>query len=281
MNRRGVANRSKALQRIFLTRPQRVYNREGGIVLDKWPEPFKKWFYRRLREGRRGSIGLYGVAGISFWLLSERRLYCGTRVVEVPWALKELKNLPAGTRILQVGDVILKAALAKHEVELIDLKAEEMPGSGLKVQKLDIREASLPADYFDIAVSLSTLEHIGYAGPTFADGDRLAAEIVYRALKPRGLFLFSVPFGKTAEPDMLGWRVYDRKHLDLALGGLFEMVEGHFLVWDGFRWTKRPPQEVEQAGFLKANPSMNRGIALVKARKIPSGSYQRRSSLAV
>jgi len=85
----------------------------------------EKLLYKWLRQGRRGSYILYGVAAYAYCLISTGIPYAGTRIAEIPWVLKELRSLThGGERILQVGDVILKNALNKYEVELIDLSAE-------------------------------------------------------------------------------------------------------------------------------------------------------------
>jgi len=229
----------------------------------------EKLLYKRLRQGRRGSRILYGFASYPYCLISTRIPYMGTRIAEIPWVLKELRSLThGGERILQVGDVILKNALNKYEVELIDLSAEEEPAPGLKVHKADIRGVSLPVNYFDIAISISTLEHIGIMEPNFPDGDRLAISIIYQALKPRGLFLFTVPFGEPAVLKTM--RRYNKNRLDFILDSLFTIEEEIFLVWNKLKakWEEKASKEAEQFGSLKEGTNMSWSIALVKARRL-------------
>ncbi|MCL0092285.1 DUF268 domain-containing protein [Dehalococcoidia bacterium] len=208
-------------------------------------EDLRKPFYKWLRENRPLNQALYYFAGISFWLLSARRFYCGTRVVEIPWVLAELRKNTAITRILQIGDIILKKALEKYEVILVDLDAAENPQDSLKIYKTDIREASLPSSYFDIAISISTLEHIGLSEPRFADGDKVLVDIIKETLKPGGLFLFSVPFGKLLVRE--NFRVYGQARLKFILEKKFELLEEKYLVWKKLKWWERSAEEAEKA----------------------------------
>ena len=229
------------------------------------PEELRKPLYRWLREGERGSQVGYYFAAICFWLLSARCPYVGTRIIEIPWVLTRIRELDNSLKILQVGDVVLKKALDKHEEVLVDLDAEETPKSGLKVHKADIRSVSLPRCYFDVAVSISTIEHIGLQELEFTDGDKVAVDIIARALKPEGLFLFTVPFGKPIARQT--FRVYDHARLKFILGDKFELLKSRFLVWSKLKWRDMSPEEAEKVSFLKNNTSMNLGICLIEARK--------------
>jgi hypothetical protein len=194
-------------------------------------------------------------------------------VVEIPWILERLRKYSGGKeKVLAVGDVISQTlAKSGYGVEVVDMDAESSPGQRLKVQKLDIREAKLPPNYFDIAVSISTLEHIGIQTIEFEDGDRLACEIIGRSINPGGLFLFTVPFGKAYISKGLT-RIYDRQRLSGILEGLFATVEESYYIWNGLKWKQVSLYTAEKAGFLKDNPdkypAQNIGLAMVVARKL-------------
>jgi len=74
---------------------------------------------------------------------------------------------------------------------------------------------------FDVAVSISSLEHDGlgrYGDPINPRGDLEAMQKLKRLLKPDGLLLLAVPVGR----DALVWnahRIYGRKRLPLLLDG--------------------------------------------------------------
>ncbi len=227
----------------------------------------RETLYGYLRQGRWGSRMIYLIGAISYWLVFGRRLYVGTRIVEIPYVLNQLHHVAhGGERILQVGDVLSKEmALDHYEVELVDLGAESVSKPGLKVHKVDIRDVSLPQSYFDIAISISTLEHIGLQGPSFPDGDKLAIDIINQALKPGGLFLLTVPFGKSAVRQT--FRVYDGNRINAILGDYFNIEEEAFFVWRGLKWRRTSREDAGRVGFLNNNPSMILGVALVLARK--------------
>lgn len=224
--------------------------------------------YRLLREGRTGMPALYGIGVAVSLFLTTGTLFSSSRSVEISWALKQLRSTTrGGERVLQVGDVLLKRALPEYEVEVVDIEADEDPVPGLKVHKTDIREISLPVDYFDAAVSVSTLEHIGIWGPKFADGDRLAVDKIHQALKPGGWLIFTIPFGKPTILDAINTRIYDKERLDFMIGDAFEIVEESFVVWDRFRWRTMNYQTAEKVDLLKTEPIMVPGLALAKLRK--------------
>jgi SAM-dependent methyltransferase len=231
----------------------------------------KKTFYRWLRQGMPGSAFPRYAGGYIFWFLYAGRPYVGTRVAEIPWVMKRLKEHGAGKcTLLIVGDVLTqKLAGMGYGVDLVDMDAEASAGKNLRVQKLDIREAKLPAAGSDLAIAISTVEHIGVQGIEFPDGDRLAMGIIHRALKPGGLLLLTVPFGKAHV--VKGFtRVYDRQSLLKILSEYFTVEEETYRVWNGIRWKRAPVAAVETAGFLRNDPEkykgQNLGLAMVMAK---------------
>jgi len=232
----------------------------------------KKTVYRWLRHNYPGSAFLRYAGGYLFWLAYSRRPYVGTRVVEIPWAMDRLKrDTKPGQRLLVVGDVITaKLADMSYDIDLVDMDAEASSNGHLRVQKMDIRRAELPAGAFDAAVCISTIEHVGVQGMEFPDGDRLAAGIIHRALKRGGKLLLTAPFGKPFT--VTGFtRIYDSAGLANALKGYFAVDEELYYLWDGFRWKRVDLAAGEQAGFLRSDPAkypgQNLGLVLVTARK--------------
>lgn len=152
--------------------------------------------YDRLRRGAIGSRLVYRFL-VSFYRMATKGTpYLGTTFVEIPWVLRQLREYThGGEKVLQVGDVLLKKALDKYEeVVLVDMNAEEYTCPRLKIHQSDIRDDSLPKAYFDIAIAISTIEHIGNQGLRFPDGDILATELISEALKVNGLFFLTLPF---------------------------------------------------------------------------------------
>jgi hypothetical protein len=101
------------------------------------------------------------------------------RVIEIPWVLRGLAAAHAG-RVLDIGTafspVVYKRLLLRqpHVVEVADLA--EVDIVGLQSHLADVRNLPFTADSFDVAICLSTLEHIGmdnaqYDVESGGDGD--------------------------------------------------------------------------------------------------------------
>jgi hypothetical protein len=86
------------------------------------------------------------------------------RVVEVPWAMRLVHQDPAA-RVLDAGTafapMVYKRLLVRlpQSVELVDLADAELPG--LRCHIGDLRSLPLESGSFDLALCISTLEHVG------------------------------------------------------------------------------------------------------------------------
>jgi hypothetical protein len=86
------------------------------------------------------------------------------RVVEIPWVLRRLPDDPQA-RVLDVGTafavIVYKWLLARQPnvVEIADLARPYIPG--LRSHVADVRSLPFADDSFDVAVCISTLEHVG------------------------------------------------------------------------------------------------------------------------
>ena len=127
------------------------------------------------------------------------------RYIEYPFVLS---NLPRTKMInpksvLDVGcsgsifPLLLKAL--NYDVTGIDIRP--YPMNRFNFIKKDICEISEPKDYFDAITAISTIEHIGLKdryGITKGT-DKEALRNIHRLLKPEGILLMTVPFGKKYE----------------------------------------------------------------------------------
>jgi hypothetical protein len=110
------------------------------------------------------------------------------RVLEVPIGLYALREAgAAGT--LEVGNVLGHYIKAEHTV--LD-KFERQPG----IINEDILSYQ-PGRTFDLIVSISTFEHIGYEDDGDPDAEKIRAAIdaCQKLLSPKGRLLITVPFG--------------------------------------------------------------------------------------
>ena len=122
--------------------------------------------------------------------------FMNERTVEIPIASRLLNEFQ-GRRILEVGNVLRHYLDSAH---LVVDKYERAPG----VINIDICDYE-PAERFDLVVSLSTFEHIGFdegryaqAGPAVkvtASGALAAIEKTRKLLAPGGVFLLTFPLG--------------------------------------------------------------------------------------
>lgn len=123
---------------------------------------------------------------------------------------------------------------------------------------------TFPLDFFDTAIALSTMEHIGlglYGEPVDPHGDRKAAIEVLKVVKPGGRLLLTVPFGRLATTS--GHCVYDATRLRVLLAG-FQIQEFLHDILDGLGcWS---PAKVEKAELIDSI-SVVRSIALLALSK--------------
>lgn len=229
----------------------------------------KEILYNKLRKGSKLGLLLYYCAGIGYWLIKARRLYIGTRVVEIPWAIDFIKMLPDDSHILQLGDVLLyENDMTRHFESVVDLDADEETNDRLHVYKNNIVDVDIPNNSFNYVISISTIEHVGLWGCKFVNGDAKAIKKIYNLLRDGGLLLFTVPFGYYSVND--NFRIYDSEKILELLRNLFEIICAEYIMWNGWRWVSVPPNVAEKMYILDNNKNMNCGAALVIARKINS-----------
>lgn len=140
------------------------------------------------------------------------------RVVEVPWVLSRYQGersvLDIGYAHAPAIYLSLLLSLAIPDLHGVDLVLRDVEGlTGLEA---DIRCLPYEDGAFDLALCVSTLEHIGRDNTRYgaasaddARGDVAALHEVARVLRPGGRLLVTVPFG---EPQDHGWFVQYGEH---------------------------------------------------------------------
>ena len=161
------------------------------------------------------------------------------RVVEYAWLFDRLRALDAGThRILDAGSVLnhrpVLAAwreLPRSPVSIVTLGYEGFAEVSDKVRYefADLRELPYRDGWFDVVISLSTVEHVGLdntiygeaagavarAGNPGTEAQRAVREL-HRVTRRPGTLLLSVPYGARSNR---GWfRILDGDDLDLLTG---------------------------------------------------------------
>ncbi len=157
--------------------------------------------------------------------------YAGERAVEVAIALRRLSERRGG-RILELGNVL--SHYGRRVTTVVD-KYEEAPGV-LNVDVMDFE----PAERFDLVVSLSTVEHIGFDEDVKDPGKpRRAVERLTSLLAPGGDLLVTVPLGYNPAVD----------ELSAPGSGAFERVGYLRRVSADNRWEQVAWEDVRDAAY--------------------------------
>lgn len=136
-----------------------------------------------------GKHGSFVFEEVAYPYLYHRRhpSWLNERAVEVPIG-RHMVELHQGQRILEVGNVLALYGPRSHEV--ID-KYERAPG----VRNIDALDLSDERGY-DLIVSISTIEHIGWdERPQEPERALRAIEHLGQLLAPNGMFIFTVGVG--------------------------------------------------------------------------------------
>jgi len=119
------------------------------------------------------------------------------RVVEVPFVIDFLKkNKYEDKKVLEVGNVLSHYFKFKHKI--VDKYEKET-----YVDNVDIVDFN-PSEKYDIIISISTVEHIGYDEPIKEVGkSKRAIQKIIDLLNNNGIALITVPLGYNPEIDSI------------------------------------------------------------------------------
>lgn len=210
------------------------------------------------------------------------------RVVELPWIVAQgLRGrlLDAGSslnhphmvyRCLEMVDSMTTATLTPEPTTFTD--------HGVSYAYCDLRELPFRDGWFDTVVCASTIEHVGMDGSIYGNDAppaddparerRAALNELTRVLKPGGLLLLTVPFGRAEDH---GWLVqFDARRLDDLLASV-PPVERRTAIYayDGSGWQLSSAERASGAGYhdVHADPEppadramAARGVACVSLR---------------
>ncbi len=177
------------------------------------------------------------------------------RIVELPYVMGALADLPSGSRILDVGcaesTLALTLASLGHRVTALDPRGYPFVHPNLTVVPRRLDElAPGDAEPYDAIVSLSAIEHFGiasYDGDVAADdADRQAVVRAGELLRPDGRLVLTAPFGR-AEDNALE-RVYDGARLDALLDGWTQRDRIVLHQADDVTWL--PGEELDRNGCV-------------------------------
>jgi hypothetical protein len=129
------------------------------------------------------------------------------RVVEIPWVWRHLSG--RGERVLDIGTtfapMVYKWLLVhQHDrIDVADLNEIRLPGLGSHVA--DVRSLPLGDDSYDVAICVSTLEHVGMDNTQYGLGEGNGGDV--EGLRELGRVarrvLLTVPAGRE---ENMGWQ---------------------------------------------------------------------------
>ena len=191
-----------------------------------WTEPYQELRTRTLRAVTRDNRLLSDFAHARP-LPARYGIGLDERCVEYPWLLSQI---PKGAdRLLDAGSSLNHDFLVEHpllavkRIHITTLAPERecFWERGISYVFEDLRALPFSDDFYDIVVSLSTIEHVGcdntyYTGmiPSAErnlDDFLLAASELGRVLRPGGLLLLTVPYGRYQFHG--AFQQFDRRHL--------------------------------------------------------------------
>jgi SAM-dependent methyltransferase len=131
------------------------------------------------------------------YLINQYNAVLGERVVEVPFIIDFLKkNKYEDKKVLEVGNVLSHYFKFKHKI--VDKYEKET-----YVDNVDIVDFN-PGEKYDIIISISTVEHIGYDEPVKEVGkSKRAIQKILDLLDNNGIALITVPLGYNPEIDSI------------------------------------------------------------------------------
>jgi len=143
-------------------------------------------FYLKMRPARRFA---FRGRSLRYFYHSYNTTWDNERCVEVAIALDAIRSAKEGARILEIGNVLNMYAPFPHDV--VD-KFERAPG----VLNEDVITFS-PARPYDLIVSVSTMEHVGWDEEPRRPGDVLRGfeNLTRKCLAAGGTLLVTVPVG--------------------------------------------------------------------------------------
>lgn len=197
------------------------------------------------------------------------------RVVEYPWLFSQLPKTPG--RMLDAGSalnhefLLERAPLSQHNLTVMTLAPEKRCFwyKGISYIFGDLRNTELASGTFDIVASISTIEHIGLDNTLHYTSDVLKKESdplgfapavaeFKRLLKPGGLCLITVPYGR---PGVHGWyQVFDASllaHVVEAFSPSRHSVDYFAYRPDG--WQRCAATEIEDAEFFDIHAGTSYG----------------------
>jgi len=139
------------------------------------------------------------------------------RIIENPLLFQHMPQRPQEILDFGCAESLLPIQLCGlgHSVTGLDFRSYPLAHKNFRFVRADILTWEPPVEAFDMAISISTVEHVGlgaYGDPVRVDGDRVAVGKLIDSLKRGGTMLLTVPAGKRCVKR--GMRIYDLEAIE-------------------------------------------------------------------
>ena len=191
------------------------------------------------------------------------------RIIEYSFIIQKLAQAPRG-KVLDVGCTArlnyLPAAFASlgWQVWGIDLRTFKFRHPNFHFVPGEIWNTDFPDNFFDAVYAVSTIEHLGLSGrygitKEDAEGDVRAVREIARILRPGGVLLCTVPYGKEARVIKYLQRIYNKSSLERLFRNWTWKDEVYYCRDDDGYWVSMPEEDVIKV----EDPTGNSTIALL------------------
>ena len=157
------------------------------------------------------------------------------RVIEYSFVLRNLSQ-NRSYRILEVGascsPLSYKLAQSGYNVYAVDVRPYPFVHDKLRAFQGDIIKMSLPKGFFDYAIMVSTIEHIGmgaYGDPIYPNGDFLVINKLIDAIKDTGRILVTTHFVPHYH-EKHSVRYYDDVRLNKLAGDMLSIEKEEYYI---------------------------------------------------
>lgn len=197
--------------------------------------------------------------------IEPREIHFNERKIELAFVLQ---RLPSAGYILDVGcsnsSLALQLACMDYKVTGIDVRDYKFSHRNLEFIQEDISRFQGREKYYDSAILVSIIEHIGFGhyGEPDSLSDREILKIVSHFVKPSGSIIITIPFGVSFESNW--YRVYDPCSLNMLIDGFLVLSKKFAKRTSLLEWILC--KEEDLINVSSENLPMN-GIALLEIRK--------------
>lgn len=186
------------------------------------------------------------------------------RVVEYPWVLSKLnmqkENVLDAGSALNHDFIINQSVFSNKNLHIMTLAPESRNyiDKGVSYLFEDLRKIPIKNNFYDVVISISTLEHIGFDNSFYIRENRnkeinsssyiSAVKELKRVLKPGGNLILTLPFGKPLE--LSTQLIFDKKLLKELIDS-FSPVKSQlcFYKYDQKGWQVSNANECSGAEF--------------------------------